>query len=83
MQIYEARSGETYVFQGPNSVTLGGEKGQPVELTVVGEMDLEAALAIANRDFARWDGQARVGNVPMNAVRRKQRTQSRSELKRA
>jgi hypothetical protein len=83
MQIYEARPAETYVFQGPNSVTLGGETGRPVELTVVGEMDLEAALTIANRDFAKWHGQARVGEVPMNAVRRKQRAQSRSELERA
>ena len=63
MQIYDARPGETYVFQGPSPVTLGGETGRPMELEVVGEMDVQDALRIANRD-------SRSGTV----MRRKQMT---------
>ncbi|KAK2795400.1 hypothetical protein FQN52_005165 [Onygenales sp. PD_12] len=49
MERYKAPHGKKYVFQGPSSVTLEGENGNPgVTMKVTGDMDLGVALKIAN-----------------------------------
>ncbi|KAK2801073.1 hypothetical protein FQN50_007881 [Emmonsiellopsis sp. PD_5] len=49
MERYKAPRGKKYVFQGPSSVTLEGENGNPgVTMKVIGDMDLGVALKIAN-----------------------------------